>query len=87
MPIWKKDALLYTSKKLEFDEIKAEYEIRKENGFDVEFIDENNNPFSFDLKAGVYSKNAGAQFDPYQFTHQLLEVAEEKGARIYENIE
>ncbi len=83
----KKDALLYTSKKLEFDEIKAEYEIRKENGFDVEFIDENNNPFSFDLKAGVYSKNAGAQFDPYQFTHQLLEVAEEKGARIYENTE
>lgn len=83
----KKDTLLYTSKKLEIEEIHEEYRLRKENGFDVDFIDENNNPFSFDVKAGVYSNNGGAQFDPYKYTHQLLEVCRSKGIRVYENTE
>ncbi|MFT5871223.1 MAG: glycine/D-amino acid oxidase-like deaminating enzyme [Clostridium sp.] len=83
----KKDTLLYTSKKLEISEIRDEYRNRKENGFDVDFIDEGNNPFSFDLKAGVYCNNGGAQFDPYKYTHQLLEVCLSKGLRVYENTE
>ena len=83
----KKDTLLYTSKKLEMDELYEEYRIRKENGFDVDFIDEKNNQFSFDLKAGVYCNDGGAQFDPYKYTHQLLDVCYEKGVRIYENTE
>ena len=83
----KKDTLLYTSKKLEIDEIYEEYRIRKENGFDVEFFDEVNNPFGFDLKAGVYSNNGGAQFDPYKYTHELLDICCRKGVRVYENTE
>ena len=63
-----RDTLLYTGKKLEYEEIKNEYAIRKENGIDVKFIDEKTNPFSFDLKAGVYSINGGAEIDPYKFT-------------------
>ncbi|MBU3112174.1 NAD(P)/FAD-dependent oxidoreductase [Clostridium lacusfryxellense] len=81
----KKDTLLYTSKKLERNEIYEEYKVRKENGFDVDFIDESNNPFSFDLKAGVYSNNGGAQFDPYKYTHQLLDICLKRGVRVYEN--
>ena len=83
----KKDTLLYTSKKLEIKEIYEEYRLRKENGFDVEFIDESNNPFSFDLKGGVYCNNGGAQFNPYKYTHNLLEVCCNKGVRVYENTE
>ena len=83
----RKDTLLYTSKKLEINEIYEEYRIRKENGFDVDFIDETSNPFSFDLKAGVYSNNGGAQFDPYKFTHELLDISLKKGVRVYENTE
>lgn len=83
----KKDTLLYTSKKLEIQEMYEEYRLRKENGFDVDFIDESKNPFSFDVKAGVYSNNGGAQFDPYKYTHQLLEVSLSKGIRVYENTE
>ena len=82
-----KDTLLYTSKKLEIKEIYEEYRIRNENGFIVDFIDEENNPFSFDLKAGVYCKKGGAQIDPYKYTHQLLEVACNNGLRVYENTE
>lgn len=82
-----KDTLLYTDKDNEIEEIKEEYNFRKENGLDVEFVNEENNTFSFNIKAGVYSKNAGAQIDPFKFTHQLLDVACEKGLKVYENTE
>ncbi|MFD3157849.1 NAD(P)/FAD-dependent oxidoreductase [Haloimpatiens sp. FM7330] len=82
-----KDTLLYTSQNIEKKEIYEEYKLRKENGLDVEFIDEKNNPFSFDLKAGVCSKLGGAQLDPYKYTHQLLDVACVNGVRVYENTE
>lgn len=83
----KRDTLLYTNKKLEINEIEQEYKIRKENGFEVEFITEENNPFSFNLKAGLISKGGGAELDPYKFTHELLDVSTKKGLRIYENTE
>lgn len=83
----KRDTLFYTAKSKDISEIKEEYQIRKENGFDVKFIDEKNNPFSFDLKAGVYAKNGGAELDPYKYTHQLLDVATDNKLRVYENTE
>jgi glycine/D-amino acid oxidase-like deaminating enzyme len=81
------DSFLYTAKDIEKKEIEEEYKVRKRNGLNVEFIDKDNNPFSFDVKAGVLSKGGGAQFDPYRFTHALLKVSCEKGARVYENTE
>ena len=81
------DALLYTSKNIEKKVIEEEYKFRQKNGFPVEFIHENNNPFSFDIKAGVLSKGGGAQFDPYKYTHELLNSAFKKGLRVYENSE
>lgn len=83
----KRDTLLYTNKDIEKKAMKNEFEIRKENGFDVEYIDENINPYSFSLKAGVLSKNGGAEIDPYKFTHELLRVGLENGLNIYENTE
>lgn len=81
------DSLLYTTKSLEKKELYNEYEFRKENGFDVQFIDEENNPFEFDLAAGVLSKNGGAVIDPYLFTHGLLEESCKHGLRVFENTE
>src|SRR5665648_503612 len=81
------DSLLYTSKDIEKKQIEDEYKLRYENGFPVEFIDQKNNPFTFDVKAGLLSKGGGAQFDPYRFTHALLEVSSRKGLRVYENTE
>lgn len=81
------DSFLYTAKELEKKEIEEEYKLRDEAGFPVEFIDKYNNPFSFDVKAGVLSKGGGAQFDPYRFTHALLKASCEKGLRVYENTE
>ena len=83
----KKDTLLYTSKECEVKEMKEEYEIRKNAGIDVKYISEENNPFSLDLNAGVYGVNAGAQLDPYEYTHQLLDVSCNMGLKVYENTE
>lgn len=81
------DSLLYTSKDLEKKQIELEYNFRNENGFPVEFINEDNNPFPFNIKAGVLSKGSGAKFDPYKFTHKLLEEGCKKGLQVYENTE
>ncbi|WP_061994237.1 FAD-dependent oxidoreductase [Clostridium sp. ATCC 25772] len=81
------DSFLYTDKKLENKEMKEEYYIRKEAGLPVEFIDEDNNPFLFDVKGGVIGKNGGAVLDPYKFTQHLIEVSCEQGLRVYENTE
>lgn len=79
------DSFLYTAKKLEKKEMEEEYNIRKEAGLPVEFIDEDNNPFLFDVKGGVLGEGGGALFDPYKFTHHLIEVSFKKGLRTYEN--
>ncbi|WP_294406767.1 FAD-binding oxidoreductase [uncultured Clostridium sp.] len=83
----KRDTLLYTSKKDEIKGIKIEYDHRKENGFDVQYIDQTYSGFSFDVKAGIISKNGGAEIDPYKFTRQLLKVSGSKCTEIYENTE
>ena len=83
----KRDCILYTDKKLEIQELKDEYELRKENGLEVEYIDEVSNPFSFSLKAGVISKNGAAELDPCKYTEMLLEESIKKGLRVYENTE
>ena len=85
--IIKRDTLLYTAKKDEINAIKIEYDYRKNNNFDVEYINEDNNKFSFDLKAGILSKNGGAEIDPYKFTHELLNISQNNGLKVYENTE
>lgn len=82
-----RDTLLYTAKDTEVAELREEYELRKAHGFDVEFLDSHHNPYSFNLKAGVYSKQGGAELDPYKYTHHLLDVSTNQGLRVYENTE
>jgi len=83
----KRDTLLYTAKNNEINAIKIEYELRKQNGLDVNYINENTNEFSFDLKAGIISKDGGAEIDPYKYTHQLLDISQGMGSKVYENTE
>lgn len=83
----RKDTLFYTGKKSEISLIRDEYNVRKNANLDVNFITEENNPFSFDLKAGVYANKGGAQLDPYKFTHHLLDVSCNLGLKVYENTE
>lgn len=83
----RRDTLLYTSKDEEIKEMKEEYEIRKKAGIDVKYISKEDNPFSINLKGGVYGVNGGAQLDPYEYTHELLDVSCNMGLKVYENTE
>ena len=83
----KKDTLLYTSKECEVKAMEEEYKTRKNAGIDVKFISKEDNPFSLDIKGGVYGVNGGAQLDPYEYTHQLLEVSCNMGLQVFENTE
>lgn len=82
-----RDTLLYTAKNAKKNSMKIEYDYRKDAGFDVEYMDENNNKFSFDLKAGVLSVIGGSELDPYKYANQLLDVAMDLGTEVYENTE
>lgn len=81
------DCLLYTTKKLEDKEIEQEYNIRLTNGLDVKLIDNDSNPYGFDISKGIISKKGGAVFDPYKYTHCLLNESVKNGLRVYENSE
>lgn len=84
----KRDTLLYSSKNLDIKELYKEYKLRKKHGFDVKYYDENDNPYPFDLKAGILSINGGAEVDPYLLTHNLLEYSCNTGKlKVYENSE
>ena len=81
----KANSVLYTNKKVEMVELFNEYNVRKEAGLDVKYIESDQNPFDFELKAAVISIEGGAKIDPYKFTHSLLDASKQNGLEIYEN--
>lgn len=80
-----KDILVFTLKQKGVDAIVNEFEFRKRFSFDVKLVRAYNNDYPFSLKAGLYAKKGGAEFNPYLFTARLAEVCSHRGARIYEN--
>lgn len=81
----KTDSLLFTNKTLDEKEIIEEFISRKKADIDVTLLDSSTNPFDFEVKSGILSKNGGAVIDPFKFTHQLLSFSKNRGAEIYEN--
>lgn len=84
-----RDCLTFTDDKNKIDKLKYEYLQRLQNGFDVEFIDSNTPgfDFSFNIVAGVYSRNGGAEINPVKFTKQLISKVAQMGCDVYENTE
>lgn len=82
-----RDCFYYSNKESDVSFLKKEYEMRKSNGFYVEFLDKNSGKerFSFPVKAGIYSVGGGGEIDPYRFAHELIKKAVEKGLRVFEN--
>lgn len=75
---------LYTNSIFDKQKIIEEYNFRKKNGFNVKLILENNNPFPFQVKAGIYAKDGGCEFNPYLFTKQMIENSCNQ-SNLYEN--
>ena len=81
------DSLRYTPDAKNASFLRREYSLRLHNKIDTELITKLNSAeqFTFPIEAGVYSKGAGAQIDPYRFVHAVVSKALGEGARIYEN--
>lgn len=83
----KRDTLIYSLNKKDFEEIKREYLFRKSNNFDVNFITKENNPYEFNFEVGLLAKNGGAEFNSYLFTKQLIENRHKKFSKVFEHTE
>lgn len=68
-------SLMYTTNIFKQNAVQKEYEFRVRHNFKATLIDENNNPFPFKIKKGIYCEDGGAEFNPYLFTKQLIENA------------
>jgi hypothetical protein len=83
----KRPTLVYTQKKSDENELMREYKFRKDNGFRTKIINNNNNPFPFDIECDIYCEDGGAEFNSYLFCKQMLQQAQKHGAKIYEHTE
>lgn len=82
----KRPSFLYTNKKSGIEAIKKEYLFRIKHELDAKFISQTSNPFPFPIKAGLYCKNGGAEFNPYLFAVQMLENSKNQD-KMFENTE
>lgn len=83
------DCFYYTKRKSKVKDIREEYDKRKEVGFDVKYIsqEEAKDMFDFHVEAGIYSEFGSAIIDPYRFTYGLINKLYSEGLRVYENTE
>jgi len=81
----RKKSLYFTTQKKDIQFLKKEFEIRKQNGFDVRFLDEEQikTKFGFTANAAILSAQA-ADADAYSFTHALLQYSIKKGVQVYD---
>lgn len=80
-----RDSLYYAASKKHVSFLKEEYITRKENGFDVQFLEHKDIADQFDFKApaAILSK-LGAQTDAYSFAHALHQYNLKKGCHVFE---
>jgi len=80
-----KDSLYYAAYKKDVAALKKEFEARKQAGFDVEYLDENEvlKRFGFAAPAAILSHH-GAQTDAYAFTHALLQYQKNGNGKVYD---
>ncbi|MCY6483217.1 FAD-dependent oxidoreductase [Clostridium aestuarii] len=84
---FEKKNCIYLSNHPEKDDfIEKEFKLRKELGFDVQFMNKNQmeSYFPFCCYSGILSNNYGI-IDPFKFCHALLKSSTKKGVKIYEN--
>ncbi len=68
-------SFMFTNSLFGVNAIKKEHDFRLKYGFKSEIFTKENNPFPFDIQAGIYNVDGGAEFNPYLFTKQVIENA------------
>jgi glycine/D-amino acid oxidase-like deaminating enzyme len=83
-----KPSLQFASYKKDLQELYEEYELRRQAGIRVKWLegDEVEKRFGFKKPGGILSKD-GAEADAYKITHAILEKFNKKGLQIYDHTE
>lgn len=78
-------SLYYAAYKKDVSFLKKEFSIRKEHGFDVSYLEENEiiKQFGFNSSTAILS-NHGAEMDAYAFTHTLHQNSLKNGVKIFD---
>lgn len=80
-----KKSILYAAAKKDLSFLKHEFNIRKANGFKVNFLDEELLKKDYGITApGAILSETAAQTNAYTFTHQLLQFCKQKGMQVYD---
>lgn len=81
-------SLQYASYRMHRDDLYAEYNARREAGFDINWLDakEVNELYKIDAPGAILSAEA-AEIDAYLLTHALLKYCRRKGQKICDNTE
>ena len=80
----RRPTFLFTNSIFSKKDIEEEYDFRKKHNFDCFLFTENDNPFPFPIKAGIYCENGGCELNPYLFTRQMIDGANNQD-RIFEH--
>ncbi len=84
-----KKSLYFAANKKDVDWLKNEYDIRKENGFNVDWLSSDVILKKYNLKntfGGIIS-NQGASVDAFKLVHEILHFNSSKGLEIYDKTE
>src|SRR5262249_46789032 len=83
----RRPSLYFASRPEDLRPLRREFELRRQHGFEVEWLDADAIAASFDLKSEGAILSRGAEIDSYQLTHALLRDAAGRGARVYARTE
>lgn len=81
----KKDSLYYAAQKKDIKFLNEEFDMRKQHGFNIEYLEQDivKKEFGFDAPAALLSHH-GAQVNAYTFTHALLQHCITQGVKVYD---
>lgn len=85
----RKKSLYFASKKKDVEWLKKEYEARKQNGFEVQWLEAEQvlEQFEFENTYGGIVSKQGASIDAFQFAHELFIRNVKKGLKIFDKTE
>ncbi len=78
-------SLYYASKKRHRKDLRSEFELRQEHGFDMQWLDaaEVREAYGFEAPCAILSRKA-ARVDPYRLAYRLLARMQGNGARVHD---
>ena len=85
----KKDSLYFAAWKKDCQWLKKEYEVRKDAGFEVKWLEADDIQKKYDLQqtyGGILSKQ-GASIDAFRFVHELLAYNVKRGLKVFDKTE